>query len=553
MFCKLIAVLLLISLMLLPVALSAPAYATEEPFPISTISLGKKGWDNGSPSGVAIDHETNLVYVASRNSDTVTVIDSATNKVVDIITVGPEPWDMAVNSDTHVIYTVNRSPGTVSVINGTTNEVVATLDYSEYGTRSVQSIAVNMETNKVYVLLNNGPARQALVSVIDGASNEIESTFKVADLKPDYDVLESTRAIAVNSKMNMVYVTRDSGALLVIDGSDNRVVNTIATGRMPNSIGVNEQTDMIYVSNFASQSISVIDGSTGKVVADVTPLLSPQQIEIDEETNTIYVTGDGVSVIDGVSHKVTNQIKVGESPEGVAFNPDNGLLFVANALSNSVSLIELGHLGWQTAFAVGRFSYAEPPKPDQIFKIQYRVINGTAENFRAQIGASANVSSVDGGILEIKYPRNYPYTNSNSDQFAPPLLFINGMEPPQVPTPEITECFFVFSIPFEGNAEIGLAWAYLATNFAFHGDVVPDHCIPETVVQDVVVKKGGTISPFHQFQAGVNAQDVMCGGVLELPEYRLVVHPDGKPYCVTRESATELIQRWGVTVPARPS
>ena len=334
--------------MLLPVALSAPAYATEEPFPISTISLGKKGWDNGSPSGVAIDHETNLVYVASRNSDTVTVIDSATNKVVDIITVGPEPWDMAVNSDTHVIYTVNRSPGTVSVINGTTNEVVATLDYSEYGTRSVQSIAVNMETNKVYVLLNNGPARQALVSVIDGASNEIESTFKVADLKPDYDVLESTRAIAVNSKMNMVYVTRDSGALLVIDGSDNRVVNTIATGRMPNSIGVNEQTDMIYMSNFASQSISVIDGSTGEKVEEMTTFLDPQQMEVDKETNTIYVTsyGEGVSVIDGASRKVTNQIKVGEFPEGIAFNPDSGLLYVANAGSNSVSIIELGRLGW---------------------------------------------------------------------------------------------------------------------------------------------------------------------------------------------------------------
>lgn len=541
--------------MLLPVALSAPAYATEESFPISTVSLGKEGWDNGSPSGVAIDHETNLVYVASRNSDTVTVIDSATNKVVDIITVGPEPWDLAVNSDTHIVYTVNRSPRTVSVIDGTTNEVVAALDYSEYGTRSVQSIAVNTETNRVYVLLNNGPARQALVSVIDGASNEIESTFKVADLKPDYDVLESTRAIAVNSKTNEVYVTRDSGALLVIDGSDNRVVNTVATGRMPNGIGVNEQTDMIYVSNFGSQSISVIDGSTGERVDEMATFLDPQRMEVDEETNTIYVTsyGEGVSVIDGASNKVRNSIKVGEFPEGVAFNPDSGLLYVANAGSNSVSVIELGRLGWQTAFAVGRFSYAEPPKPDQIFKIQYRVINGTAENFRAQMGASANVSSVDGGILEIKYPRNYPYTNSNSDQFEPPVLFINGMEPPQVPTPEITECFFVFSIPFKESIGIELAWAYLLWQEPFHGDEIPDYCITETVVPDVVVKKDGTISPLHQFKAGVKAQDVICGGILEPEEYRLVIHPDGRPYCVTRESATELIQRWGVTIPARPS
>jgi hypothetical protein len=115
----------------------------------------------------------------------------------------------------------------------------------------------------------------------------------------------------------------------------------------------------------------------------------------------------------------------------------------------------------------------------------------------------------------------------------------------------MTDCFFVLSIPFKGSVKVGLAWMYLPTNFPFHGDAIPDHCIPETTVQDVVVKKGGTISPLHQFKAGVRAQDVMCEGPMEPDEFRLVIHPDGRPYCVTQESATELIQRWGVTLPVR--
>jgi hypothetical protein len=74
--------------------------------------------------------------------------------------------------------------------------------------------------------------------------------------------------------------------------------------------------------------------------------------------------------------------------------------------SENVDAASSGGLEWQTAYAVGKFSFAKPPKPDQIFKIQYRVVNGTVENFYAQSWTSADVSTVNGGVMEIKYPRN---------------------------------------------------------------------------------------------------------------------------------------------------
>src|SRR5690606_12751814 len=137
----------------------------------------------------------------------------------------------------------------------------------------------------------------------------------------------------------------------------------------------------------------------------------------------------------------------------------------------------------------------------------------------AKVGFNGNIAAT-GGILEIKYPRNYPYTNSipgEFSEFLPPILLVDGKEVYSEATPAgITDCFFVFSIPFSGSAEfesVELAWAYLATNLPFHGDEVPEHCIPETVVQNVVVKNDGTISPYHQYKAGVKAQDVMCEDV----------------------------------------
>ncbi|NWG37492.1 hypothetical protein [Nitrososphaera sp.] len=207
---------------------------------------------------------------------------------------------------------------------------------------------------------------------------------------------------------------------------------------------------------------------------------------------------------------------------------------------------------WKTAYGVGRFLYSDPPRPDQVFKIHARAINGAVEELHAgESWFSANVTSAHDGILEIRYPRNYPYTNEFiNEPGVQPLLFVNGMETlPEATPAEVTDCFFVFSIPFSESAEIGLAWPYLAVAEPHYGDDVPDSCTPETIV-NVPTRKDGTISPLQQFKAGVKAEDVLCGDGYLNNEYRLVVHPDGKPFCVTRSSATELIQRWGVTIPA---
>lgn len=208
---------------------------------------------------------------------------------------------------------------------------------------------------------------------------------------------------------------------------------------------------------------------------------------------------------------------------------------------------------WKIVYTIGKFSYTEPRKPDQIFKVQYRAINGTAEDVNAYFGVNGNVSATEDGVLEIRYPRNYPYSNAPASEPLAvwPIIFINGEEISSDTMPaEITDCFFVFTVPFSGATKFEVAWAYLATNLPFHGDEVPEYCVSETLIRDVVVKNDGTISPYHQYKAGVKAEDVMCEGVLEPEHYRLVMHPDGRPFCVTRESATDLIQRWGVTIPA---
>jgi YVTN family beta-propeller protein len=53
-----------------------------------------------------------------------------------------------------------------------------------------------------------------------------------------------------------------------------------------------------------------------------------------------YVTnGNSVSVIDSTTNTVVASIPVGTGPEGIAFNPNNGDMYVANEGSFNVSVI----------------------------------------------------------------------------------------------------------------------------------------------------------------------------------------------------------------------
>jgi DNA-binding beta-propeller fold protein YncE len=529
-----------LAVLVLSPALVSLAFANAgRSFVIKTLSLGDPGWENGAPSSIAINPETNLVYVANSNlgsddPNNIIVINSTSNEVVGSINVGRAVSDVVVNPTTGTIYSAN-SINTVSAINGTTNEVIATFDYSDYWEyiETIANVALNSETNKVYVLLITD---DVLVSVIDGATNKIESTFKVADLHRDYDVIGSARAIAVNPVTNMVYVANDYDSVIVIDGSDNHIVDKIDIWGMPDGIAVNRKTNTVYVSDYHSQSLYMIDGATNEIIGTVTPFFSAQRVEVDEERNAVYVTthGDGLVVMDGKSLQIRNRIGVGQFPGGVALNPSNSLLYVSNGGSNSISVIRVSEeKEWQTTYAVGKFLYSEPPKPDQLFKVQYRVINGTAEKFVAQpFGAAATVDAEGNGLLEIMYPRNYPYTNDISGtDVADPLFLVNDL-PASPLEKDTTTCFFKFSIPFKDKSDIELAWAYLAIEQFYYGDYVFELCLPDTLVLE-------TLTPVQQSRAGVQPQNIIC------PEdLLLVIDPTYKPYCATPASAEMLKERW---------
>jgi YVTN family beta-propeller protein len=86
----------------------------------------------------------------------------------------------------------------------------------------------------------------------------------------------------------------------------------------------------------------VIDGASNAVTATVAVGTSPIGVAVNATTNRIYVANyisNTVSVIDGASNAVTATVAVGTSPVGVAVNATANRIYVANTGSNTVSVI----------------------------------------------------------------------------------------------------------------------------------------------------------------------------------------------------------------------
>lgn len=113
---------------------------------------------------------TNAIYVANAKSNNISVIDGATDSVIETIPVGGSPSGVAVDSQTNFIYVANAGIsqigdlGNITVLDG---GKLTTATLTDSNAKNPVAVSVNSVTNKIYVA-NSGSNN---VTVIDGAHN----------------------------------------------------------------------------------------------------------------------------------------------------------------------------------------------------------------------------------------------------------------------------------------------------------------------------------------------------------------------------------------------
>jgi YVTN family beta-propeller protein len=318
-----------------------------------------KAWVSGqtATSGSAPDK----VRIIQTNSagDRVAVIDPVTNKVVGEIAGIEAGHGAGVAPDGSRIYVSDEAESTLDVADGKTLKVIKRIPLSGHP----NNMAVSRDGRRVYVGIIQDPGG---VDVIDTAS------------------LQRVKTIPTTGTIHNAYVTPD-GKYVVAGSIQRKTVNVIDAqteqpawalemdlGVRPMTFNSNPDgsTKWIFVQLSGFNGFAVVDFATHKEINRIkNPDLPPGKATVPEGSDPSHgmaVTSDGKTLV--VCSRLNNYLYAYSLPDlkllggaelggkgagWVTLTPDGRTAYVANPVTNDVSVVDIQSLKEVTRIAVG--------------------------------------------------------------------------------------------------------------------------------------------------------------------------------------------------------
>ena len=297
---------------------------------------------------LALPLAASTVRIIQTNSagDDVSIIDPATNKVVGVIHGIEVNHGAAAAPDGSRYYVSDEGESTLDVVDAKTLKVTKKIPLSGHP----NNISISKNGKRVYVSIAVAPGA---VDVIDTVSQE------------------KVKSIAVKGAVHNTYVTPDgkyvvSGSIpgktvTVIDAQTEEPVwsLTMDKGIRPMAFAANPDgsTKWIFVQLSGFNGFAVVDFATHKEInriklpdlaAGKQPFLvggnESHGMAVTSDQKTLVVNSRLNSAIYAYSLpdlKLAGSADVGQSPDWVTLTPDGTRAYVANAASNSVSVVDI--------------------------------------------------------------------------------------------------------------------------------------------------------------------------------------------------------------------
>lgn len=285
-----------------------------------------------------------LVYVANEYNADISVIDPATNEVVQTIAISGRPGDvrprgMAVSPDGRTIF-------------------VAVSDFNpEFETPEDKIVGIDVETGEVVIEFRAGGNPERIAITPDG--EEVWASLEALARGAGYNLDTGTQfasfivgveaeGVAVSPDGRWVYVTAEAThTTTVIDRENREVVTHLLVGNRPRVVEFSPDGAYAYVTAEIGGTVSVIDVATHTVIQTINLGLDsrPVEIAVDPTQPRIFVAGGGTSavyVINTETYEVETVIReqMGRRPWGITITGDGSTVYTANGLSDSVSVID---------------------------------------------------------------------------------------------------------------------------------------------------------------------------------------------------------------------
>lgn len=279
-------------------------------------------------------------YVGNFKDNTISAIDTATNKVVSTIPVATGPHGMVISSDGRRLYVSSDGASVVNVIDTATDRVVKTIEVG----KSPHGVALTPD-GKLLLVAVNGEDR---VVFVDMGTQTVAGSVGIA--KP--------HTIAVQPDGRVAYVSSqdpDHPGLAVIDLTLRKVTNTIPLGKVPRDLEFAHTGNAVYFTEAGLNALEVLDPKSGRVVAEIPTGVSPHFVKFFANTKygMAVVQGPGeLLLFDPEKNKPAGSIKVGKQPHWLTVLGNGRTAYVTNEGSNDVTVVDLAS-GRTTTTGVG--------------------------------------------------------------------------------------------------------------------------------------------------------------------------------------------------------
>jgi YVTN family beta-propeller protein len=312
-------------------------------------------------SALSLSAAGKRVVIVQTNSagDNVHLIDPATNKVVGVIDGIEANHGAAVAPDGARIYVSNEADSTLDFVDGKTLKVIKRVKLSAHP----NNISVAKDGKRVYVGIIQAPGG---VDVIDTASGTNLKTLKT------------------EGSIHNVYVTPD-GKYVVAGSIAGKTVNVfdaktdervwvldMGLGVRPMAFSSNADgsTKWVFVQLTDLNGFAVVDFATHKEINRIkNPDLPPGKKEVPEGSDPSHgmaVTADGKTLV--VCSRINNYLYsyslpdlknigaaelTGKGAGWVTLTPDGKTAYVANPVTNDVSVVDVKTMKETTKIPVG--------------------------------------------------------------------------------------------------------------------------------------------------------------------------------------------------------
>jgi YVTN family beta-propeller protein len=283
-----------------------------------------------NPSGDHLDCTPNA-YVANSGSNSVSAIDTTTNKVVATIPTGAAPVNPTFTPDHRQVYVSNSQANTITVIDVATNKATTI----PAGGDRPSGLAFLPDGKKLVVtLLGETIATTGFATIITLASGEVAPLIPVG---------AQCERISLSPSGDRAYISNlGDGTMSVVDVAAGKVITTITLGDLPFNSLMTPDGKLLYVGVLLSNKIAVVDPLTNMVVRSIDSD-SPNGMTFSPDYTRLYVSnafGGTVQEISLETSMVTKTGMFGGLPGYIALLPDGKHAYVVRPDGNTVEVVD---------------------------------------------------------------------------------------------------------------------------------------------------------------------------------------------------------------------